>query len=232
METVTLAILDEPPFCWLADDGTPAGCDVDVATIVLRLAGVGSIDVRQMDFAELIPGVLEGRWQVNTGMFVTEERRRRVRFTRPIWSVPDGLIVRRERGFASYQEIGLDPEARLAVVVGQVQADAACAAGVPAERLVHFDTQDESVRAVQRNEVDAAASTAIGNRALVARIGDPALVAVDLPGAGALGAFSLSHSEAGLADRIDAQLATFIGSPEHRALMARYGFGEAAIPST
>jgi len=36
-----LAILDEPPFCWLEPDGTAMGCDVEVATTVLRRAGVG-----------------------------------------------------------------------------------------------------------------------------------------------------------------------------------------------
>ena len=60
-DTVVLAIVDEPPFCWLETDGAAHGCDVEVATIVLRRAGIGSVAVQQVEFAELIPGLLGGR---------------------------------------------------------------------------------------------------------------------------------------------------------------------------
>jgi polar amino acid transport system substrate-binding protein len=225
---VTMAILDEPPFCWLDPAGVAAGCDVEVASIVLRRAGVGSLSFHQVTFADLIPGLLDDRWQVTTGMFVTEPRRRLVRFTRPVWAVPDGLIVRAgDAGrFASYRDVAGDPgAARLGVVVGQVQRDSARAAGVPAERLMVFATQDEAVRAVATGLVDAAASTAVGNRALVARLDDPGLVAVDLRTAGAppVGAFALAPAHAELADAVDAALAGYLGSPEHRALLARHG---------
>jgi polar amino acid transport system substrate-binding protein len=229
-DTVVVAILDEPPFCWLAADGTAVGCDVEVAETVLRRAGIRSVTVRQVTFAELIPGLVAGRWQLNTGMFVTDARRRRVRFTRPIWAVPDGLIVQRlEAGrFSSYADVGADADALLGIVVGQVQGDSARQAGVPPERLVSFATQHDAVGAVRRGEIHAAASTAIGNRALLARMEDPQLVAVDLrPSAGQpvpRGAFSLGLTQAALAETVDAHLAAFLGSPQHRAIMVRYGF--------
>jgi polar amino acid transport system substrate-binding protein len=225
---VVLAILDEPPFCWLEQDGTPSGCDVEVATTVLRRAGIEKVSVTQVTFAELIPGLVAGRWQVNTGMFVTAERRRQVRFTRPIWAVPDGLIVRvGDVGrFGSYHDLGTDPDARLGVVVGQVQGDSARRAGVPHERLVRFDTQDDAVRAVRRGEIDAAASTAIGNRALLARLRDPDLAATELTGPTAtpVGAFSVGLEQTALAAALDTHLDTFLGTPQHRAIMTRYGF--------
>jgi polar amino acid transport system substrate-binding protein len=232
-DMIILAILDEPPFCWLQPDGTATGCDVEVATTVVRRAGIQSMSVRRVTFAELIPGLVDGRWHLNTAMFVTEARRQQVRFTRPIWAVPDGLVVRvGDIGrFTSYRDLGVDANARLGVVVGQVQGDSARHAGVPDERLVRFATQDEAVAAVRRGDVDAAASTAIGNRALLARMQQPELVAVEL-GTPAddrrqpvpVGAFSLSFEQAALAAAIDAQLATFLGSPQHRAIMARHGF--------
>ncbi|MGH8835678.1 MAG: transporter substrate-binding domain-containing protein [Actinomycetes bacterium] len=232
-DKVVMAILDEPPFCWLDANGAAAGCDVEVASTVLRGAGIRLGAVQQVTFAELIPGVVEGRWHLNPGMFITDARRRQVRFTRPIWAAPDGLIVRKAdaRRFASYQDLGIDPNARLGVVVGQVQGDSARQAGVPDQRLVFFTTQNDAVHAVRRGQIDAVVSTAIGNRTLLGRIGDPWLVAVDLhrpadswPRRTPLGAFSLSHEQAALADVIDAQLAAFIGSPQHRAIMTRHGF--------
>lgn len=232
-DRVVLAILDEPPFCWVEIDGTAMGCDVEVATIVLRRAGIRPVSVQPVTFAELIPGLVAGRWQLNTGMFITAARRRQVRFTRPIWAVPDGLIVRSDDvgRFATYRDLGADANARLGVVVGQVQGDSARHAGVPDERLVSFATQDDAVHGVRHGEIDAAASTAIGNRALIARMDAADLVAVDLgtPAGGdrqpvPVGAFSLGLEQTALAAALDAQLAVFLGSPQHRAIMTGYGF--------
>jgi polar amino acid transport system substrate-binding protein len=224
-DAVVMAVLDEPPFCWLTASGAAAGCDVELAAVVLRRAGVRSVAFRQVTFAELIPGLLAGEWQLNTGMFVTEARRRLVRFTRPIWSLPDGLIVQRDdvARFGSYRRLALDPAARLGVVVGQVQGESARRAGVPEERLVQYATQDDAVEGVRGGEVDATASTAIGNRALLARMDAPGLCAVDLDDAPAAhGAFSLSPVHAALADAVDAQLDAVIGGPEHRAIVTRH----------
>jgi polar amino acid transport system substrate-binding protein len=236
-DRVVLAILDEPPYCWLEANGAAAGCDVEVAATVLARAGIRSVTVQQVTFAELIPGLVEGRWHLNTGMFISDARRRQVRFTRPIWAAEDGLITRAADAgrFASYRDLVIDSNARLGVVLGQVQRDSARQAQMPDERLVSFTTQDDAVQAVRRGEIDAAASTAIGNRVLLARMGDPGLTAVDLqptadrPQPAPLGAFSLGLGEAALAEAMDAHLAAFIGSPPHRAIMIRHGFTDAEI---
>jgi polar amino acid transport system substrate-binding protein len=218
-----MAILDEPPFCWLTADGRATGCDVEVATVTLHRAGIADIDFVQVDFADLLPGLQDDRWQITTGLFITEKRRQHVRFSRPIWTVPDGLVVRRPSRYRSYVDIAADLDARLAVVSGQVQGDSARAAGVPEDRIVRFDTQEETIRAVQDGKAEAAASTAIGNRAVLARFG-PELTVVDLP-AGADGGFAVAPY---LMDAVDAALDGYLGSPEHRAVMARYGLASAS----
>ncbi|HJX43258.1 MAG TPA: transporter substrate-binding domain-containing protein [Geodermatophilus sp.] len=76
--TAVLAILDEPPFCWL-DAGTATGCDVDVARHALSAVGIGEVIVELVAFADLIPGLLQHRWQMTTGMFITDARRRLIR---------------------------------------------------------------------------------------------------------------------------------------------------------
>ena len=229
--SIVVAVLDEPPFCWFDADGGVHGCDVEVAQIVLRAAGFADVRFQLAQFEELIPGVLADRWQLNTGMFVTDERRAVVRFTRPIWSVPDGLVVRAEDvgRFQSYLDLAVDGGARLAVVVGQVQGDSARAAGLPHQRMVQVPTQNEAVRAVLDKVADAAASTAIGNRALVQRMADPRLAAVELTTttgvAAPAGAFSMHPANAALAEVLDAQLAVLLGSARHQEIRQRYGFG-------
>jgi polar amino acid transport system substrate-binding protein len=218
-----MAILDEPPFCWLAADGRATGCDVEVATVALHRAGVADVEFVQVDFAALIPGVLASRWHITTGLFITSARQKLVHFSRPIWTVPDGLIVRHDRPYQSYVDIAADPAARLAVVTGQVQGDSARAAGVPDERIVRCETQEETVRAVLDGHAEAAASTAVGNRAILERFG-PDLTVVDLP-LGADGGFAGAPD---LVDAVDAALEGYLGSAEHRALMARYGLSSAS----
>lgn len=141
-------------------------------------------------------------------------------------------------GLTSYASIAADPDIRLGVVSGQVHVDTAIEAGVPERRLRYFSTQDDAVRTVLACEVDAVASTAIGSRALVARLADTRLVALDaVPQtraagctvASPLGAFALHHDDGDRARAVDAALGAFLGSGAHRDLMARYGFNQAEL---
>jgi polar amino acid transport system substrate-binding protein len=165
-------------------------------------------------------------------MFITAARRRLIRFSRPIWAVTDGLVVRagEEERFTSYRDVAADPRARLAVATEQVQGDRARAAGLPADRLLVVSDQQQAVAAVSAGDADAAASTAIGNRAHLARLGDPGLTAVDLatgPEFGAdppCGGYGFHPADTVLADAVDHVLSGYLGTPEHRRLMHRYGF--------
>jgi polar amino acid transport system substrate-binding protein len=69
----------------------------------------------------LIPGLAEDRWHLDTGMFVTDARRRQVRFTRPVWAVPDGSIVRdADAGrLTSYREIVSESGAAGSTLAGE-----------------------------------------------------------------------------------------------------------------
>ena len=67
--------LIEPPFNHKRDDGTVTGCDVELAKTVFASIGAGLFEPVETEFAELLPGVADGRWRMTTGLFATEERR-------------------------------------------------------------------------------------------------------------------------------------------------------------
>lgn len=231
MNGITLAYLDEPPFCLPVSEEEPAGADMEVARRVLRAEGVDAIGYQLTTFQELIPGLLDGRWHMTTAMFVTPARAEIVAFSRPIWAVPDGFILRARDAerWSSYETIASEQDAVLAVVRGQVQQQTAVRAGVPLHRIVEFPDQDAAVEAVRRGLAVAAASTAIGNRAFVERAADPTLVAItDLPvrprGTVARGAFAFNRSSTELVAAVDHGLEAYLGSRDHLALMARHGF--------
>jgi polar amino acid transport system substrate-binding protein len=91
---ITLAYIEEPPFGWTAADGSATGADIELATVVLRAMGATHIMPRLTTFAELLPGVAAGRWDLNVPLFVTPERMAAVDFSLPVWAIGDGLLVR------------------------------------------------------------------------------------------------------------------------------------------
>src|SRR5262249_51257303 len=70
------AFLSEPPFCYRTPDDAVTGCDVELARHVARQIGADAFELIETRFAELLPGLIDGRWNMTTGLFVTEERRR------------------------------------------------------------------------------------------------------------------------------------------------------------
>lgn len=93
------AYLIEPPFNFRKDDGIVTGCDVELAKVILKRIGIDAFELVEAESAELLPGVAEGRWKMTTGLFGTTERRRVAAFSRPIWALPDGLLVTMTKRF-------------------------------------------------------------------------------------------------------------------------------------
>lgn len=230
---VIFAYLDEPPFCAPGADGMPVGCDVEVAFAVLRAIGIKRIETQLTTFAELLPGVAEGRWHINTPLFVTEERAALVDFSRPVWALADGLMVKagNPKALTSYRALAAHPDARLVVVADQVQEQRALAAGLPPSRIRRVATQPEAVAAVRQGQADAYASVAMAHRGNLRTLPDAALAVIDFGAQGepAEGAYSFAKSNAELRIAFDRELARYLGSPEHRAIMRRYGFTDADV---
>lgn len=210
---IRFAFLDEPPFCWPDPaGGEPGGSDVDLARSLLQAVGARRIIWVLAEFAELLPGLVEGRWDMTTGLFVTEERQRLVRFGRPIWSLVDGLLVRagNPRRLTGYESIAADPVARLGVIADQVQERTGRAAGIPDARIVIFATQDEAASAVRDGQVEAYASVALAHRGYLQQRGAEGLEVVEIrSGAGAAsadGAFAFAPERADLLAAVEGEL--------------------------
>ena len=95
--------------------------------------------------------------------------------------------------------------------------------------LVEFPDQDAAVEAVRRGAVDASASTAIGNRALVERANDSTLAAVATTSRSVrapVGAFAVGKHLADLTSALDDVIGRYLGTSDHLALMRRYGFSD------
>lgn len=225
---IVFAYLDEPPFCWPGVGGTAQGCDVELATAAFRALGITEFEQQLTTFAELLPGLASGRWTITTPLFVTAARRQLVDFSRPVWALADGLLVRagervRLTGYRAVAAAG----ARLVVVAEQIQEQAGLSAGIAPERMIRVATQEEAVAAVRAGEADAYASVAMAHRGYLAREPDAELAIVNVSASEsvpAAGAFAFGKQHAALRQRFDAALEGLIGSDWHRTMMARHGF--------
>ncbi|WP_261520968.1 transporter substrate-binding domain-containing protein [Burkholderia multivorans] len=228
---LTVAYIEEPPFGWTEAGGKVSGADINLADAVLRAIGVTQIEYRRTTFGELLPGVAAGLWDMNVPLFVTPERADLVAFSVPVWAIGDGFLVRtgNPKALDSYGALAKRQDARLGVITGQVQHDSAKASGIAEHQISTFADQARAIEAVRSGEIDAYASTALGNRILVDRIGGSLLEAVehrlDVNGAHQLpfGAFSFSHKNTGLRDAINVQLRLYLGSSTHLTRMAEFG---------
>ncbi|MDX8464163.1 transporter substrate-binding domain-containing protein [Mesorhizobium sp. VK23B] len=228
------AFLQEPPFCFTDDSGKLGGCDAKLAKKICQVLELEDFSPIETEFAELLPGLSNGRWDMTTGLFISDERRQFVDFTRPIWSLPDGLMVAKDNplGLRGYHSLARHPSAILAVISDQIQHQTALQNGVPPERVRIFATQAEAAEAVARGTVQAYASVAMAHRGYIARRPDASLDVVDVPASEkqpAAGAFALAKGNAALRDQVDRCLDDLLGNPWHRELMAGFGFGDAEI---
>lgn len=230
---IRLAYIDEPPFCWTAQDGVITGADIALAEAVLRAIGVTHIEHIHTSFNEFLPGVQQGRWDMNVPIFVTRERALQVVFSHPVWALGDGFLVRpgNPKALNSYPALAAHGHARLGVIAGQVQIESAKKAGVKDSQFVVFRNQPEAIAALQTGEIDAFAATAIGNRAAaeansaVEAVAHPAAAGASVP----TGAFSFAKTNLALHQAVNGQLRRYLGSAEHRAQMARFGINHTEI---
>lgn len=231
---VRLAYIEEPPFYWTADDGNAMGSDIELAEVVLRAIGATSIEHHRTTFGELLPGVQENRWDMNVPIFITQQRAELVTFSRPVWALGDGLLVRRQSPTqpASYSTVAREG-ARLGVVSDTIQIDAAKDAGVKQDNIVLFSNQPDALAALEAGDIDAYASTAVGSRAIASE--KPELLALDLESSPdelvPVGGYSFNKKNRGLIEAVDQQLQLYLGSADHRTRMAKHGLASAEIDS-
>lgn len=223
---IAIGYIEEPPFGWTESNGTAVGADLELAEIVLHALGYTHVEHRLTTFEELLPGVNAGRWNMNVPIFVTQERSREVDFSMPVWAIGDGFIVAagNPKGLDSYAAVARRGDARLGVMPSTVQLLSAQSHGVRDSQIVQFARQDEAIEALLAGRIDAYAGTALGNRVVAERIGHGRVAAVahDVRHP-PLGAFSFARRDAELRHAVDRELRRYLGSPDHRQRMARYG---------
>lgn len=207
------AWIDERPFNYLDERDELVGCDVALARAACHRIGV-EFEPVHTTFAQLLPGLSHGLWDFTTGMFITPERQRVAAFTRPIWSLQDGILVSSSLGAVTsgYRSMSSKGK-RLAVLRDQVQWANAQAHGFRSHDLVIYETYPLAVEALRAGTVDGYASVSLAHREYLAVHPDLELTVTTVPAdevAPSLGAFACSSP--GLAHDLDLALNQLLGT--------------------
>ncbi|MEL6794090.1 MAG: transporter substrate-binding domain-containing protein, partial [Pseudomonadota bacterium] len=221
-------------FNFTETNGRVTGCDVELARHVLRTLGIADFEPVETEFAALLPGLGDGRWRMTTGLFGTEERRRTALFSRPIWGLPDGLLVKagNPRKLTGYGSIAENADLRLAVIRDQVQHLTAMERGVAEGQIVVFETYADAAAQVRAGAVDAYASVARAHSGFIAANPDWGLGVAAVPHsekAPAFGSFAFGLNDAALLSEVDEVLADFLGTAAHREMVAAFGFSDREV---
>ncbi len=210
------------------------GTDVELAKFIVKLIGLGEMQLVETEFANLLPGVASGQWRMTTGLFATEKRRKLALFSDPIWALPDGLLVAKGNPLelSGYGSISAKSNSTLAVVRDQVQGQTALSLGIPDNRIRVFETYKRAARAVESGSVDAYASVARAHSGYLDVNPTVSCEVVIIPTTEkppAFGCYAFSHSDDELCNRVNEVLRSYLGSASHREMMRSFGFTDSEI---
>ncbi|MBA2438152.1 MAG: ectoine/hydroxyectoine ABC transporter substrate-binding protein EhuB, partial [Acidimicrobiia bacterium] len=229
---------NEAPFGFATPDGKLTGEAPEVAKAVLARMGIDEVDGVLTEFGSLIPGLKAGRFDlIAAGMFVNPARCGEIAFSEPSYGIGQALLVPagNPNGIADYASIKDNPDLKLAVMAGAVEAGYASDAGVATEQVVSLPDQSSLVAAVQAGRADAAALTAlsIADMAKKAEGVESTTPFGEVAGKSVKGhgAFGFRKEDTDLLEAFNAELTAFLGTPEHFALVEPLGFGADYLPN-
>lgn len=236
---VTVAAADERPYGYRNADGEIVGEAPAIAREILsRINPDIEIEWTITEFGQLIPGLQSGQFDIAAaGMFITPERCRQVAFSNPTYVVGEAFVVREGNplNLTNYWSIAENEQARVALLSGTVEYNYAMVTGIPAERGLIYFTFREAAEAVLAGEVDAVGVTALTARDLAEDYDGlaattqfyPELDGEEVKG---YGGFTFRREDTALVEAFNRELADFLGSEEHLALIEPYGFGADMLP--
>lgn len=141
-----------PPFTFL-ENKQVVGFDIDVAKEIAKRLG-REIKFKDMPFDALVPDVLMGRVDfVAAGMSVTDERAKRVNFTKP-YVQNDPFVIFKKANLNSRLETLDDLKGKKVIVIEGFTADS-LVSNIPEVKIIRLPTQADGFMAIKSDRADA-----------------------------------------------------------------------------
>ena len=234
---IRVGFANEAPFGFATPDGRLTGEAPEVAKAVLARLGIEQVDGVLTEFGSLIPGLQAGRFDiVAAGMFINPARCEQVQFSEPSYGIGQAFLVPdgNPKQITDYSSIAGNPDLKLAVMAGAVEAGYATESGVKDDQLLVLPDQSSLLSAVKAGRADAAALTALSIAQMAQQEGVESTEPFgEVAGKSVTGhgGFAFRTEDTALYEAFTAELKEVLGSPEHIALVEPHGFGEAYLPN-
>ncbi len=234
---IRVGFANEAPYGFATPAGQLTGEAPEVAKAVLARMGITQVDGVLTEFGSLIPGLKAGRFDIiAAGMYVNPQRCAEIAFSEPSYGIGQAILVPEgnPKGIVDYASFAENADLKLAVMAGAVEGGYASDAGVALTQVVSLPDQASLVAAVQAGRADGAALSALSIADMASKADGVESTKPFSEVAGQSvkghGAFGFRKDDQDFVDAFNAELATFIGSPEHIALVEPFGFGADYLP--
>ncbi|MEV7868552.1 ectoine/hydroxyectoine ABC transporter substrate-binding protein EhuB [Streptomyces sp. NPDC088124] len=234
--TVRLGIAGEAPYGYINDQGDFTGEAVELAKVIFKRLGIGSVQPVATDFSSLIPGLNSQQFDVvSAGMYINAERCGQVVFADPEYQMLDSFIVRKgnPKKLLSYQDV-VRTKAKLATGTGYAEIDYAISAGIPEKEIVILQDPVAGLNAVESGRVDVFAGTALTGREVVknsrrAEATEPFAPLVDGEKKVDGGGFAFRPTDTALRDAFNVEIHKMKKSGELLRILKPFGFTESEM---
>lgn len=159
--TITLAIASEQPYSWV-EDGEPTGATIAMHREIFGNLGIDDIEIEEVDWNSLIPGLNAGRWDVvSAGMSILPDRCAEAAFSDPEIMYTTTLVVPagNPKGLSDLDSVAEAGDVTLAVQSGAIEEGYAEELGIA--NTIQVDSAQAGIEVVQSGRADAFTLTAV-----------------------------------------------------------------------
>jgi len=230
---IRIAIANEEPYGYMNDEGEARGPGPDVARHVLGELGITDIEWVVTSFGDLIPGLQENRFDMAAAeMAILPDRCEKIIYSQPNTTYGEGLLVSsgNPHGLRFYSDFAKRNDLKVAILAGANQRGYLRKLGVPDEKIVPVEENEDAVEAITSGRVAAYAATSLTVAGLAQNSDevqpslnfvDPVLDGKEVRG---WGAFAFNKDSEALRDAFNEVFVPYKYSDEWEALLLNYGF--------
>lgn len=234
---IRVGFANEAPYSFATSSGKLDGESPSVFRHVMAQLGIKEVDGVLTEWGALIPGLRAGRFDaIVASMYITPTRCQQVIFANPTYGVGEALVVKSGNpdGVSNYAD-AVAKNKKIAFVAGTAEIEHGRLAGMNRDQMVTVPDFAAAVATVKSGRASAAAFTSLTAKDLASKDeaierATPFTFTHDGKSYKGEGSFAFRPQDTTLRDAVNAELAKFIGTPEHLAMIQSYGFDESNLP--
>ncbi|MGE0349523.1 ectoine/hydroxyectoine ABC transporter substrate-binding protein EhuB [Hydrogenophaga sp.] len=234
---IRVGFANEAPYSYANASGQLTGESPTVFKHVMQKLGVKEVDGVLTEWGALIPGLKAGRFDaIVASMYITPKRCEQIIFAEPTYGVGEALVVKTGNpdGVSTYAD-AVSKGKSIAFVAGTAEIEHGKLAGMKREQQMVVPDFAAAVAAVKAGRASAAAFTSLTAKDLAGKDdglerAQPFTFTHDGKIYKGEGSFGFRPEDTSLRDAVNAELAKFIGTEQHLAMVAKFGFDKSNLP--